>query len=64
MNKVLDKIIEFIENECYEENQSVYGYGWEEMDDVVNAQDLVKFINSLKESGKEIGPSSLVEEQT
>lgn len=48
MNDKLDQIIAFIEAEKYEENQSTYGYGWQEMSDVVNAEDLVAFIEKLK----------------
>lgn len=48
MDDILDQIITFIEAEKYEENQSQYGYGWQEMSDVVNAEDLVAFIEKLK----------------
>ncbi|UTZ34952.1 hypothetical protein HB762_27195 (plasmid) [Vibrio campbellii] len=48
MDDKLDKIIAFIEAEQYEENQSQYGYGWQEMSNVVNAEDLITFIEKLK----------------
>lgn len=44
----LDLIIEYIEANQFKENQSVYGYGWAERAQVVDAKDLIKYIESLK----------------
>ncbi len=48
----LDLILAYIEDSQYEENQSVYGYGWAERSLVVDAEDLIKYIEVLKKDNK------------
>ena len=44
----LDLILAYIEASQFEENQSVYGYGWAERALVVDAEDLIDYVKSLK----------------
>ena len=49
----LDLIIEYIEASQFEENQSVYGYGWAERALAEDTEDLIDYIKSLKEGNKQ-----------
>lgn len=48
VSEVLDSIAEFVRNSQYRENQSSYGYGWQETAFVVDSDEVIDFIDSLR----------------